>query len=156
MKMIGYGSYGSVRGYGSLRETREEAESDVESDREGCSIQGGDRSVVVVDDEGYCYYLGDDEGYCYYLGDDEGAELRLVWGNGGAARYGVPARRATITIAETTTQDLIAAIAADRDCPHTFAARREYTRRTWSDWRAYAPIRPIAEGRGPGGARVDE
>ncbi len=88
-KYIGYGSYGSVRGYGPLRGTREEAESDVRSDGEGCQQQGGysDRAVVVVDSEGCCYYPGED-------GGDDG-ELSWVPGaggrTGGAARYEIPA-----------------------------------------------------------------
>jgi hypothetical protein len=41
-----------------------------------------------------------------------------------------------------TTEDLIATIAADRDDIATFYAREEYTRRTGSDWRKWAPIKP--------------
>jgi hypothetical protein len=47
-----------------------------------------------------------------------------------------------LDMGSVTTEDLIATIAADRDDIVTFHARTEFTRRTRSDWRAYAPANP--------------
>ena len=45
-------------------------------------------------------------------------------------------------VAQVTTEDLIATIAADRNGVATFEARRAFRARTGTDWRAYAPAKP--------------
>jgi hypothetical protein len=56
-------------------------------------------------------------------------------------------------VAEVTTEDLIATIAADRDHVATFEARIAFTDRTGAHWGAYAPEAPRttvrADGCGP-------
>lgn len=57
-------------------------------------------------------------------------------------------------VSEVTTEDLLATIAADRNCIATFEARDAFRSRTRSDWRTFAPARPRetvtpADGGGP-------
>lgn len=59
VNVIGYGTYGSVRGFGPLRLTREHAEADCTNDSTACRrLRDGaysDRRVVAVDMAGVCY-----------------------------------------------------------------------------------------------------
>ena len=59
--VIGYVTWGSVRGEGPTRATRAEAEADLRRDANGCRRQGGysDRHVYWIDADGYAR---DDEG----------------------------------------------------------------------------------------------
>lgn len=54
-----YVSWGSVRGFGPLRETEREAERDVQKDHTACSrLNDGaysDRHVYAVDEDGYLF-----------------------------------------------------------------------------------------------------
>lgn len=54
-----FSTYGSVRGCcGHRHETRQAADKCLAKDQAGCKSQGGysDRSVVLVDDEGWLYH----------------------------------------------------------------------------------------------------
>lgn len=53
--LIGWTTWGSVRGMGPVRETLEEAQTDLELDQQGCEEQRGysDRDVYAIDHEGY-------------------------------------------------------------------------------------------------------
>jgi hypothetical protein len=81
--IVAWGTYGSVRGYGPLRATREQAEGDLRADVSGCHRQHGysDRQVVAVDADGVCWAVD-------YDGD---APIVLHWvrgpGGGRAAHY---------------------------------------------------------------------
>lgn len=52
-----YVSWGSVRGFGPIRDSEAEAKADVRRDDAGCAAQGGysDRQVYAIDEEGYLY-----------------------------------------------------------------------------------------------------
>lgn len=55
--VIGYTSYGSVRGQSKVYATLAEAERDLRQDRSGCHKQGGysDRRIACVGSDGYLY-----------------------------------------------------------------------------------------------------
>jgi hypothetical protein len=82
-KIIAWGSYGSVRGYGPIRVDRAQAERDVDRDHAFCSARGGysDRELVAVDDGGACWGMDSWSG-------EIGGWIAAPGGANGAARYG--------------------------------------------------------------------
>ena len=68
MTVTGYITWGSVRGLGPTRSTREQSERDARRDSHGCRRQGGysDRQVYALDVEGYA--RDDDGGYVWPYG----------------------------------------------------------------------------------------
>lgn len=84
IRVIGYTSYGNVRGCcGHRHRSREAAMGCIARDEAGCAKQGGysDRKPVVIGHDAYLYY-----------GDDAGNELDMVWPaeskSNGAVRFG--------------------------------------------------------------------
>jgi hypothetical protein len=77
VRIVAYGSYGSVRGYGRLCATREAAERNVRADSHACAKQGGysDRNVIAVDAAGLCWSI---------CGDQLGTWVRSAGGSRGA------------------------------------------------------------------------
>lgn len=55
---IRYSTYGSVRGFGPLRDSRKSAEGDLTHDRIACRRRGGysDRQLVEISGDGYAYH----------------------------------------------------------------------------------------------------
>jgi len=85
MRLIGYTTYGSIRGgCGHNHATPEEADACLAQDGSGCRTQGGysDRATVGIGADGYLYY---------YTGSDRAAEDEWVPGpggrSGGAAKW---------------------------------------------------------------------
>lgn len=61
--VVGYTSYGHVRGQSRRFRTLEAAERDLVSDQRGCEKQGGysDRHIAYIGDDGYLYHDGECE-----------------------------------------------------------------------------------------------
>lgn len=80
--IVGYGTYGNVRGYGPRRGTLAAAEMDLGADQAGCRRQGGysDRQVVAIDSDGACWAVEPDGAIGDWVPGPGGA-------GGGAARY---------------------------------------------------------------------
>lgn len=80
--ILGYTTWGSVRGMGPVRMTRAEAEADLAHDAKGCSKHGGysDREVYAIDGDRYVVDADDHKSNVYPYGPT-GAALRLGRGD---------------------------------------------------------------------------